>query len=106
MSTRIPKIRTALAAGPLLGGALCESLGITRPTLARDLASMAGEIVTWGAARATRYALRDNFRGLADVPVYRVSDTGQITRLGLLIPVRPDGFVSGSAISRICLLIW
>lgn len=93
MSTRIPQIRTALAGGPLLGGALCGSLGITRPTLARDLASMAGEIVTWGAARATRYALRDNFRGLSDIPVYRVSDTGQITRLGLLIPVRPDGFV-------------
>ena len=93
MSTRTIQIRTALAEGPLLGGALCESLKITRPTLARDLASMPGEIVTWGAARATRYALRDNFRGLADVPVYRVSDTGQISRLGLLIPVRPDGFV-------------
>jgi len=93
MSTRITQIHTALAAGPMLGGALCERLGITRPTLARDLASMAGEIVTWGAARATRYALRDNFRGLADIPVYRVSDAGQITRLGLLIPVRPDGFV-------------
>lgn len=93
MSTRVVQIRTALAAGPMLGGALCASLGITRPTLARDLASMAGEIVTWGAARASRYALRDTFRGLADVPMFRVSDSGQIKRLGLLIPVRPDGFV-------------
>jgi hypothetical protein len=93
MSTRITQIRTALAAGPLLGGALCASLGISRPTLARDLTTMDGEIVTWGAARATRYALRDNFRGLADVPVYRVSDSGQISRLGVLVPVRPDGFV-------------
>jgi len=37
--------------------------------------------------------LRDNFRGLAEVPIFRVSDSGQIKRLGLLIPVRPDGFV-------------
>jgi len=93
MSTRTTPIRTALGKGPLLGGALCAHLGITRPTLARDLAAMPGEIVTWGAARSTRYAVRDTFRGLADIPVYRVSDTGQVNPLGLLIPVRPDGYV-------------
>ena len=93
MSTRTTSIRTALAAGPMLGGALSAHLGITRPTLARDLASMQGEIVTWGAARSTRYALRDPFRGLADIPVYRVSDTGQVSPLGLLVPVRPDGYL-------------
>ena len=68
-------------------------LGITRPTLARVLAAMPGEIVTLGAARAIRYALRDNFRGLPDTPVYRVNEAGKIKHLGQLIPVRPDGFV-------------
>lgn len=93
MIDRFTQIRTTLAAGPVPAGALCAGLGITRPTLARALASMPGEIVTLGAARSTRYTLRDNFRGLPDMPVYRVNATGQIEPIGQLIPVRPDGFV-------------
>ena len=58
---------------------------------------MPGEIVTLGAARSTHYALRDNFRGLADIPVYRVNAAGQIETLGQLTPVRPDGFVMRDA---------
>jgi hypothetical protein len=51
---------------------------------------MHGEIVTLGAARSTQYALLDNFRGLPDMPVYRVNASGQIETLGQLTPVRPD----------------
>ena len=94
---RVDHIRTALAAGPVPAGALCAGLGVTRPTLARALASMPGEIVTLGAARSTHYALRDNFRGLPDMPVYRVNAAGQIEALGQLTPVRPDGFVMRDA---------
>ena len=93
MTDRNTQIRTALAAGPVSAGSLRTTLGITRPTLARALAEMSGEIVTLGAARATQYALRDSFRGLADMPVYRVNATGQIRHLAQLCPVRPDGFV-------------
>jgi HipA-like C-terminal domain len=93
MTDRIAQIRTALAKGPVAAGALCAGLGVTRPTLARALVLMPGEIVTLGAARSTRYALRDTFRGLPDLPVYRVNAAGQIEPLGQLIPVRPDGFV-------------
>lgn len=93
MADRTTPIRTALAAGPLPAEALRAALGVARPTLARALAAMPGEIVTLGAARATRYALRDAFRGLADIPVYRVNEAGQIKPLGRLIPVRPEGFV-------------
>lgn len=93
MTDRIAQIRTALATGAVAAGALCTGLSVTRPTLARALASMPGEIVTLGAARSTRYALRDPFRGLPDIPVYRVNAAGQIEPLGQLIPVRPDGFV-------------
>lgn len=93
MIDRIAQIRTALATGPVAAGALCAGLGVTRPTLARALALMPGEIVTLGAARSTRYALRDTFRGLTDIPVYRVTAGGQIEPLGQLIPVRPEGFV-------------
>jgi hypothetical protein len=93
MADRIAQIRTALAAGPVPAGKLCVGLGVTRPTLARALASIPGEIVTLGAARSTQYALRDTFRGLPDIPVYRVNALGQIEPLGQLSPVRPDGFV-------------
>lgn len=93
MADRADLIRTALARGPLPADSLRAQLDVSRPTLARALANMPGEIVTWGAARATQYALRDNFRGLADIPVYRVNATGQIQALGLLRPVRPEGFV-------------
>lgn len=58
---------------------------------------MREEIVTLGCARATRYALRDKFRGLPDIPVYRVNEAGQLKHLGQLVPVRPDGFVMVSA---------
>jgi hypothetical protein len=58
---------------------------------------MPGEIVTLGAARSTHYALRDSFRGLPDMPVYRVNAAGQIEALGQLMPVRPDGFVMRDA---------
>ena len=93
MTDRITQIRTALAAGPVPAGLLRTVLGVTRPTLARTLASMPGEIVTLGAARSTRYALRDKFRGLTDIPIYRVNGAGQIKLLGQLALVRPDGFV-------------
>jgi hypothetical protein len=90
---RVTYIRSALATGPVASGALCSELRITRPTLARTLASMPDEIVSLGAARSTQYALRDRDRGLPDVPVYRVDTAGHIESLGQLKPVRPNGFV-------------
>ncbi|MEI8157922.1 MAG: type II toxin-antitoxin system HipA family toxin YjjJ [Burkholderiales bacterium] len=93
MIDRATPIRTALALGPVPAESLRAGLNVSRPTLARALAAMPGEIVTLGAARSTQYALRDSFRGLADMPVYRVNETGQIKPLGRLSPVRPDGFV-------------
>jgi hypothetical protein len=63
------------------------------PTLSRLITGMGTEIVRIGAARSIQYALRDSLRGIPEVPVYRVSTEGQIRRLGMLVPVRPDGFV-------------
>jgi len=93
MDDRSTHIRDALAAGPVASDTLRVRLQVSRATLARGIGSMAGEIVRIGAARATRYALRDRFRPLPDIAVYRVSATGQIVALGTLYPVRPDGFV-------------
>jgi len=93
MDDRPAHLREALATGPLASETLRARLQVSRPTLARAIGSMAGEIVRMGAARATRYALRDRFRPLPDIAVYQVSTTGQIVALGILYPVRPDGFV-------------
>ena len=93
MDDRSAQIRQALAAGPVASESLRARLQVSRATLTRAIAQMAGDIVRIGAARATRYALRDRFRSLPELAVFRVSTTGQIATLGTLYPVRPDGFV-------------
>jgi hypothetical protein len=74
-------------------GKLREKLSISQPTMSRALAELSSEIVRFGAARSIHYTLRDNTRGLPDIPIYRVNAEGSIRQLGTLIPVRPDGFV-------------
>lgn len=91
MSDRVNAIRIALSAGPVPAGALRARMDVSRPTLARALAAMPGEIVTLGSARSTRYALRDKFRGLPDIPLYRVNEDGKVENLGLLCRSDPTG---------------
>ena len=86
-------IRARLARGPGTAQDLATQLAISQPTVSRALAGLGDEVVRLGAARSIQYVLRDGLRGLPDVPVYRVDAQGQIHRLGLLVPVRPDGFV-------------
>ena len=87
------RIRSLLAQGPATSRHLIDFIDISQPTLSRAIAGMGTEIVRIGAARSIQYALRDTTRGFAEVPVYRISAEGQIRRLGMLLPVRPDGFV-------------
>jgi hypothetical protein len=58
------------------------------------LTEIGESVVRIGAARSIQYALRDEQRGLPDFPVYRVDIRGQLSLLGTLVPVRPDGFVT------------
>lgn len=92
-TTQADRIRSLLAQGPAPARQLINFIGVSQPTLSRAITGMGPEIVRIGAARSIQYALRDAIRGFADVPVYRVSAKGQIRRLGMLVPVRPDGFV-------------
>ncbi len=87
------QIRSLLAKGPTTARYLIDLMGISQPSLSRAITGMGPEIVRIGAARSIQYALRDATRGFAEVPVYRVSAEGRIRRLGLLVPVRPEGFV-------------
>ena len=87
------RIRSLLAQGPASARQLIDYIGVSQPTLSRAIAGMGSEIVRIGAARSIQYALRDVTRGFAEVPIYRVSAEGKMRRLGMLVPVRPDGFV-------------
>lgn len=92
-ATHTERIRALLAKGPVQPRQLIDLIGISQPTLSRAMAGMGAEIVRIGAARSIQYALRDAPRGFTEVPVYRVTAEGQLCRLGVLIPVRQNGFV-------------
>jgi hypothetical protein len=72
---------------------LLKAVAISQPTLSRMIATMGADVVRVRSARTIHYALRDTSRGLVDIPVYWVGTDGKIKRLGLLVPVRDDGFV-------------
>ncbi len=92
-SLRADAIRLHLSAGPRSSRQLADILGVSQPTISRALAELGGEVVRVGSSRAIQHTLRDTARGLPDIPIYRVDLAGQIRRLGMLIPVRPEGFV-------------
>lgn len=93
MPPHADRIRLILARGPASARQLLETMGISQPTLSRALAGMADEVVRMGAARSIQYALRDRGRGVSDIAIHRVGTDGTVKPLGLLIPVRPEGFV-------------
>lgn len=72
---------------------LAAVTGVSQPTLSRLLTSLGDEIVRFGAARSIQYTRRDASRGLPEIAVYRVDAEGRLRRLGILVPVCPDGFV-------------
>ena len=60
---RLIQIRIALAVGPVPAGALCKGLGVTRPTMARAVASISVENVTelYGLACARSFYASNGF---------------------------------------------
>lgn len=86
-------LRLILGRGPATARKIVENTGLSQPTVSRALAALGDEIVRIGVGASIQYAVRDYSRGFGVVPVFRVSDAGQIRELGQLTPVRPDGFV-------------
>ena len=82
-----------LFGGPLSARQISEIIDVSQPTISRALTELGDEIIRVGAARSIQYTLRDAMRGLPDFSVYRVDAEGRIRQLGMLIPVRPEGFV-------------
>ncbi len=93
MPPHIDSIRLRLRSGPASARQLVDRLEISQPTASRALAALGDEIIRIGSGRSIQYALRDGGRGLDNIPVYRIAADGTIRRLGMLIPVCPNGFV-------------
>lgn len=84
----------ALRENPRAGSTtLCRLLkGISRATLARGLRLLGPRVVSRGAARRTRYALRRALRGSeASLPLYRIDENGRGHEVGHLDLTYPEG---------------
>ena len=93
MPPPIDQVRRLLTYEPLTAQQIMEKAGISQPTLSRVMAVLEAEVVRFRVARTIHYALRDRFRTVPEFPVYLVAADGTIQRLGLLVPVRHEGFV-------------
>lgn len=93
MSAHAEAVRRGLSQGPASARQLADYLAASQPTVSRALAELGDEIVRLGAARSIQYTLRDRARGLPDIPIHQVDTEGKVRKLGVLIPVRPEGFV-------------
>ena len=93
MSLHADRLCICLASGPLTARQLVEKMKVSQPTVSRVVITLGDDIVRIGSGRSIQYALRDSNRGLGDTPVYRVAADGTLRRLGILVPVRPEGFV-------------
>jgi hypothetical protein len=86
-------LEAALQRGPQPSVALQKQLGVSQPTLSRLLDRYRVNIATLGKARATRYALYRQIRDLApDLPVHRVSRSGEAERIGTLLTIVPERY--------------
>ncbi|MEA9390284.1 type II toxin-antitoxin system HipA family toxin YjjJ [Acerihabitans sp. TG2] len=93
MPIRSDRIRLLLSQGPMTSRQLIEILGVSQPTISRELRALGDDVVRIGAGPYIQHALRDAHRGFRSAPIYRITDEGHVKHLGELIPVRPDGFV-------------
>jgi hypothetical protein len=100
MADHLDAIRVLLSSGPRDSPWLQARSGLSQPTVSRALAALGEDAIRIGAGRSTRYALRDAGRGVDELPVYLVDDTGRLHGLGTLVPVRPEGFVMRHADGR------
>ncbi|GIX54305.1 type II toxin-antitoxin system HipA family toxin YjjJ (plasmid) [Sphaerotilus sulfidivorans] len=93
MSRHDEALRQLLGRGPASAARIGEVLGVSQQAVSRAVVALGDEVIRVGAARSTRYLLRDRRRGLPDVSVHRIGEDGRILRLGVLVPVSPQGWV-------------
>jgi hypothetical protein len=86
-------LSSALTSSSRTGSELRETIGVSQPTLSRMLRRARGEVAVLGRGRSTRYALFRRVRELTpEIPVHRVSTSGDVRRVATLITIAPDRF--------------
>ena len=86
-------LRSKLAFGPKSGTQISKEIGLSQPTVTRALAGMGGEVIKFGQKKSSKYLLRDQSRGFSDIPVYCVDLKGLVKEMGVLSPVRSEGYL-------------
>ncbi|WP_341676691.1 type II toxin-antitoxin system HipA family toxin YjjJ [Niveibacterium sp. SC-1] len=82
-----------LRSGPLPAAALCERLGVSRPTLSRLVAAAGERVLRYGRARATSYALPRTVASQTRFPIFRIEADARVREIGRLEPVAPHGYL-------------
>ena len=66
-----------------------DTLGLSQPTVSRLTGALAERVLRLGRGRATHYAVPRDVRGHGhEFPMYRVTETGDVTRLGNLFALK------------------
>lgn len=79
-----------LLQGPRSAPELRQVLAISQATFSR-LVSAHDEVLQFGKARATRYALIKPIRGVSTFPLWQVDEQGNARQFGVLYPCWPQG---------------
>jgi len=85
--------------GRLTAAELLQALEVSRPTLARAVADEP-TVVRLGKARATQYALRQEYRGESQWPLYRMTPDARVQSIGNLLALDRGEFALESAQER------
>lgn len=81
----LAKLRAALTGAPQDAATLCAQLGLSQASFSRLWQASGPEVVRFGRARATRYALARTLPELGgQLPLYRVDASGQVQAFGQL----------------------
>ncbi|HEY2453414.1 MAG TPA: type II toxin-antitoxin system HipA family toxin YjjJ [Scandinavium sp.] len=79
-----------LLQGPRPAPELRQHLNVSQATFSR-LAAAEAQIVQFGKARATRYALLRPVRGISEFPLWQIDSDGKAWKFGVLYPCWPRG---------------
>lgn len=96
---RVAALRQALSsAQPQTAQALAQALGVSQPTLSRELLGLGDEVVRLGRARRSTYlGARPIGRWGARWPLYRIDAVGKAHELGQLVAAGRQGFALQTA---------
>lgn len=79
--------------GPATASAIGAGLQISQSTVSRALTQLGRCVVRIGRARSAQYALLRALDDVpAEIPIYRIDDSGQVHPAGTLSSLAPDGF--------------